>query len=79
MGNDGAASPRYIFTNLNKLTKYIFREEDELALKFIVEDSKQIEPEFYMPIIPMILVNGAKGIGTGWSTTIVPCDLSAII
>merc|ERR1712029_34546 len=33
-------------------------------------DNMQIEPDFYMPIIPMVLVNGASGIGTGWSTTI---------
>lgn len=24
----------------------------------------------YMPILPMVLVNGAEGIGTGWSTSI---------
>lgn len=31
-----------------------------------------VEPEWYLPIIPMVLVNGAEGIGTGWSTSI-PC------
>jgi DNA topoisomerase-2 len=29
-----------------------------------------VEPEYYAPIIPMVLVNGAEGIGTGWSTNI---------
>ena len=29
-----------------------------------------IEPERYYPIIPMVLINGTKGIGTGWSTDI---------
>ena len=29
-----------------------------------------VEPEYYVPIIPMVLVNGMKGIGTGFSTTI---------
>ena len=31
-----------------------------------------MEPEFYLPIIPMALVNGSEGIGTGWSSSI-PC------
>lgn len=31
-----------------------------------------VEPEWYLPIIPMVLVNGTEGIGTGWSTNI-PC------
>lgn len=69
-GSKGAASPRYIYTSLNKLTRSIFREEDDNLLTFIVEEGQKIEPIFYSPIIPMLLVNGAEGIGTGWSTTI---------
>ncbi len=34
------------------------------------EDGISIEPEHYIPVIPMILVNGAEGIGTGWSSSI---------
>lgn len=71
-GKDCAAS-RYIFTKLDMLTRLIFREEDEPLLENIVEEGKTIEPTYYVPIIPMILVNGCKaGIGTGWSCTI-PC------
>lgn len=70
-GNDSAAT-RYIYTELNKITKLIFRPEDNILLKYIIEEGKQIEPENYYPIIPMCLVNGAKGIGTGYSTDI-PC------
>jgi len=70
-GNDAAAT-RYIFTELSKITKLIFRPEDNILLKYIIEEGKQIEPENYYPIIPMCLVNGAKGIGTGYSTDI-PC------
>ena len=35
-----------------------------------MDDNKQVEPKYYAPVIPMVLVNGAAGIGTGWSTTI---------
>jgi DNA topoisomerase-2 len=68
-GND-SASPRYIYTLLSKLTKLIFKEEDNDILNYLNEDGLSIEPEFYIPIIPMILVNGSIGIGTGYSTNI---------
>lgn len=63
-----AASPRYIWTEFNKLTNLIFRKEDEPVLNNMDEDGMKIEPECYYPIIPMVLINGAEGIGTGFST-----------
>ncbi|KAB7496963.1 DNA topoisomerase 2-alpha [Armadillidium nasatum] len=69
-GGKDAASPRYIFTQLSPLTRFIFHVNDEPVLKFLKDDNQSIEPEWYMPIIPMILVNGAEGIGTGWSTKV---------
>lgn len=69
-GGKDAASPRYIFTSLNPLTRLIYSELDDPILNYIDEDNLKIEPEFYVPIIPMVLVNGADGIGTGWSTSI---------
>lgn len=77
-GND-ASSPRYIFTLLSKLTKMIFREDDNNILKYLEEDGQKIEPEHYVPIIPMILVNGGVGIGTGFSTNIPQFNPSDII
>ena len=70
-GND-SASPRYIFTKMETLTPFIFREEDDLLLEKNFDDGDEVEPKFYVPIIPMILVNGCQGIGTGWSCNI-PC------
>ena len=72
LGGFDAASPRYIFTQLNVLSPKIFRSEDEPILKYAVDEGEKVEPEAYAPIIPMILVNGSTGIGTGFSTT-VPC------
>ena len=65
-----AAQTRYIFTNLNKISKLIFRPEDNILLKYVIEEGEQVEPEHFYPIIPMCLVNGVKGIGTGYSTYI---------
>lgn len=69
-GGSDAASPRYTFTRLAAFAKKIFSPLDEPCLKHQYEDGSRIEPEVYAPIIPMVLVNGADGIGTGWSTTI---------
>jgi DNA topoisomerase-2 len=69
-GGMDAANPRYIFTKMDALTPYIYREEDDILLNHVVDDGDEIEPYFYMPIIPMILVNGCSGIGTGWSCNV---------
>ena len=72
VGGKDSASPRYIFTKMETLTPLIFREEDDILLEHVVDDGDVVEPKFYIPILPMILVNGCLGIGTGWSSSI-PC------
>ena len=67
MGGKDSASERYIFTNLNPLTKHIFHPDDLAILNYLDDDGTLVEPEFYLPIIPMSVINGGKGIGTGFS------------
>jgi DNA topoisomerase-2 len=74
-----AASPRYIYTYLNPITSLIFRKEDEQILNYLYEDVDRIEPEYFLPIIPTLLVNGTSGIGTGWSTDVPKYDPMALI
>lgn len=69
-GGSDAASARYIYTRLSPFARRIFHTTDEALLTYNTDDGKTIEPETYIPILPMILVNGADGIGTGWSTSI---------
>jgi DNA topoisomerase-2 len=69
-GGSDSASERYIFTLLNKITRSIFPQQDDFILKYLNDDGTPVEPIFYAPIIPMILINGSKGIGTGFSTDI---------
>ena len=66
-GGKDNASERYIFTALNPITRAIFPKADEPVLNYLDDDGTPVEPEYYAPIIPMILVNGGKGIGTGFS------------
>lgn len=65
-----AASARYIFTRLTDITKFLFRKEDEPVLKYMEDDGEVVEPEFYVPILPVALINGANGVGTGYSSNI---------
>ncbi|MEQ2157522.1 DNA topoisomerase 2-beta [Goodea atripinnis] len=48
-------------------------------LKFLYDDNQKVEPEWYIPIIPMVLVNGAEGIGTGWACKIPNYDPREIV
>ncbi|RKF57463.1 DNA topoisomerase 2 [Golovinomyces cichoracearum] len=69
-GGIDAASPRYIFTRLSPFARRVFSAQDEPLYEHNVDDGRSVEPTMYCPVVPMILVNGADGIGTGWSTTI---------
>jgi DNA topoisomerase-2 len=69
-GGRDSASERYIFTQLNAITRLIYRAEDDAVLEYLDDDGQLVEPTFYAPIVPMILINGTKGIGTGFSTDI---------
>ncbi len=71
-GGKDAAQARYIYTVLSEAATMLFKKADQPLLTLLEDDGVPVEPEFYVPVIPMILVNGAIGIGTGFSTTI-PC------
>ena len=69
-GKDSSAA-RYIMTKMNEISNYIFDPSDDQLLTLREDDDGEpIEPTFYIPIIPMILVNGSDGIGTGFSTNV---------
>ena len=68
-GKDFAAA-RYIHTYLSKITHILFNKDDYPLLKLTEDDGQTVEPVFYMPIMPLVLINGSTGIGTGWSSEI---------
>ena len=78
-GGKDSASERYIFTVLNPLTRLLFRHEDDGIMKYLNDDGELVEPVFYAPVIPTVLVNGTKGIGTGFSTDIMCYNPTQII
>lgn len=64
-GGKDSASPRYIFTKQSDVLPYLIRKEDDPILTYI-----ENEPEYYLPILPLILINGCVGVGTGFSCSI---------
>ena len=78
-GGDDSASERYIFTQLNPLTRYLFPEADDAILSYLNDDGQLVEPEYYVPILPFVLVNGISGIGTGFSCNIQPYHPTQLI
>ena len=73
-GGKDSASPRYIHTYLQPIVRKLVPESDFGVLRIRDDDGIPVEPDWYAPILPMLLVNGARGIGTGYSTYIPPCN-----
>ena len=69
-GGEDSASERYIFTYLEPITRTLFLEDDDVILNYLNDDGTLVEPEYYVPILPFILMNGTSGIGTGFSSSI---------
>jgi DNA topoisomerase-2 len=71
-GGADSASPRYIFTALERIQATLLQKADDPALSWLEDDGQVVEPEYYMPVLPLLLVNGSVGIGTGFSTEVLP-------
>ncbi|XP_060950829.1 DNA topoisomerase 2-alpha [Limanda limanda] len=78
-GGKDSASPRYIFTMLSPLARLVFPPVDDNLLKYNFDDNQRVEPEWYIPIIPTVLVNGSDGIGTGWASKIPNFNIREIV
>jgi len=64
------AAARYIFTRLDPAAQALFPAADFPVLEYRREEGQQVEPTHYVPVLPLLLVNGAQGIGTGFSTCV---------
>ncbi|KAI9719723.1 MAG: DNA topoisomerase 2 [Candelaria pacifica] len=79
-GGSDCASARYIYTRLSPFARRVFPAVDEPLLTYNIDDrGRKIEPEIYCPVVPMVLINGADGIGTGWSSSIPNYDPEDIV
>jgi DNA topoisomerase-2 len=69
-GGKDAAAPRYIFTRLHRNARLFFPKPDDALLPPRLEDGQPVEPQSFVPVVPTVLINGAQGIGTGWSSCV---------
>ena len=79
MGGKDASQTRYIFTKLTPDARRLFDARDDPVLEYLTDDGKQIEPEFFVPVLPTVLINGTEGIGTGFSCFVPPYNPSDIV
>lgn len=67
-----SAASRYIYVKPSNRIWDLFSKQDDVILKHRFEEGITIEPETYFPVVPVCLVNGASGIGSGFATDIMP-------
>jgi DNA topoisomerase-2 len=79
MGGEDAASARYIHTELMPVVKALVKKEDDAILEMALDDGTPYEPVTYLPVLPLLLVNGATGIGTGFSTSVLPYNPADLV
>jgi DNA topoisomerase-2 len=72
MGGKDVAASRYIFSKPSEEALNLFDPRDAPVLTYLDDDGKPIEPEFFVPTLPVVLINGTEGIGTGFSCTVPP-------
>lgn len=80
--NKKPAASRYIKTKLGAQFRQIFKKEDDILFDHMVSNGLKVEPKYFLPLLPLVLVNGAEGMGTGHSTYILahnPADIKAAI
>lgn len=78
LGND-AGQPRYIDVALSRVADIIFPAIDDELLEYVTEDNMVVEPRFYVPIVPLVIINGGKGLGNGYGTTLHPHSALSVI
>ncbi|CAL5056798.1 unnamed protein product [Urochloa decumbens] len=78
-GAEGSADARYLHIQLGRFANLIFRNEDVPLLSFLHEDGMVVEPRWFLPVLPMCIVNGCDGVATGWSTSVPMFDPKVII
>jgi len=79
VGPQDWGAPRYTYLKTNQFTReLIYTDYDIIPMKENY-DGSVMEPTHFLPLVPLVLLNGISGIAVGWSTDILPHSLSDII
>ena len=80
MGGSDHGSPRYVSIKLNKaLSSAMFPIQDDFLLRYMFEDGIRVEPEYYVPIMPMAILESMQIPATGWRVKIWARDFDIVI
>lgn len=74
-----ASAPRYIHVKLGKNWERFFKETDQDIVEFLYDDGEMIEPKYFIPVVPTILLNGCDGVGNGFKSSILNYELSDVV
>ncbi len=72
-----ASAARYISVRMSKAFDLVYKDQE--LLEYRTEEDVKVEPYFYLPIIPMVLVNGGSGIAIGFATNILNRDAKTVV
>lgn len=78
-GSGSASAPRYTYISIADIDNILYNADDRAICKSQIFENSEIEPAYYMPIFPVVFLNGTDGLSTGWKTQIFPRKPSDII
>lgn len=78
LSNDPSAA-RYITTRLSKNWERFFKESDQDIVEYLYDDGEKIEPKYFIPVVPTILLNGCDGVGNGFKSSILNYDVADVV
>ena len=73
-----SSAPRYIHTKLGENWHKFFKKEDQDIVEDLYDDGDKIEPKFFIPIVPVVLLNGSDGVGNGYKSKILNYDVASV-
>jgi DNA topoisomerase-2 len=76
---NAAAAPRYIYTYGSPILFQLMNKNDTAILKEQFFEGNKIEPAFYLPELPLLIINGSNGIASGFKQMILPRDQKAVL
>ncbi len=74
-----AAAPRYIHVKISKNWDKFFKENDQDIVEYLYDDGEKVEPKYFIPVIPTILLNGCDGVGNGFKSKILNYDVPDVV
>jgi DNA topoisomerase-2 len=76
---DEPGATRYIFTCAEPIARALFPAEDDFVLDRLTCEGELVEPNYMVPVIALVLCNGASGLGTGFACSVPACDVEQVL